>query len=99
MPVTGMAIARTAATMLLMTGATAAGAPFESSTPATPTAVSAAIGTPAPAAAIPSSASKRSLEARAGIAAANTRGLPREFRKPFERSAGVCHACAGFAGK
>jgi hypothetical protein len=81
-----------------MTAAT--GPAFESTTPATvaaSTAVSAAIGAPAPTAAIPSAASKRPLETRTGIAATNARGLARKFCERFQWSTGICNPCAGFA--
>jgi hypothetical protein len=88
--------------MLLMTAATSTGPAFESSTPATvaaSTAITAAIGTPATAAAIPSAASKRPLKTRAGIAAADARGLARKFSKWLQRSAGIIDARSSFAGK
>jgi hypothetical protein len=99
-----MAIARTAAAMLLMTAATAAGPPFESPASTTVAAsttiaatVSAAIGTSATAAAIPSAASKRPLKARPGIAAGNARRLARKFSKRFRSL--PRHPRASFARK
>ena len=98
MPVARMAMVPA---MLLMTAATTAGPAFETPAPTAtiPATVSAAIGTPAPGAAIPSATAERPLKARAGIAAADARGLAREFSQWLQRSARVADACPGFAGQ
>jgi len=107
MPVTGVSVTRpTTVLPVTATAATAARPPFEPAPAAAVSAASTAIAAPVTApvrpsaapAAIPAAASKRPLKSRAGIAAADARGLPRKFFARFLRTSGSS-ARARFAGK